>query len=225
MKNAYLLVIVMLCFAHGCSTVRETATNSGPNSNTPGGTKSTGMGGQTASGDPKENVIKASKKLLELPFFTARMDGVGVNAPHMQLEYAAPDRFRISQTAGDAGGMQTVYIGDQTYIKPDDTWRNSPAGVGGSMLDMRSLFSIEGLSTLTDVKFEGEEAALDKPAFVYSYKSTTQMGSHPFTSKIWIGRDSGAPLKVSVDYSGGALKQMTILYDTDTPVRIEPPIK
>ena len=224
MKNAYLLVVVILWFAHGCSSARETTTKSGPNSNTTGGSKSTGTGGQTASGDPKENVIKAAKKLLELPFFTARMEGVGVNAPQMQLEYAAPDRFRISQTAGDAGGMQTVYIGDQTYIKPDDIWRKSPSGVGGTMLDMRSMFGVEGLGTLTDVKFEGEETVLDKPAFIYSYKSNTVMGSHPFTAKVWIGRDNGAPVKVSVDYSGGAVKQMTILYDTDTPVKIEPPI-
>jgi hypothetical protein len=53
----------------------------------------------------------------------------------------------------------------------------------------------------------------------------TPVGDHPFTSKIWIDKDTGLPMKIFVEYTNGALKHMTVNYDTVTPVTIEAPIK
>jgi hypothetical protein len=81
------------------------------------------------------------------------------------------------------------------------------------------------LKSLSDVKYEGTDSVDGKAANVYSYKNVTPKGEYPFTSKIWIRQDKGVPVKIVVDYANGTLKQMTVNYDTETPVTIEPPIK
>ena len=51
----------------------------------------------------------------------------------------------------------------------------------------------------------------------------TPKGGYPFTSKIWVGKDSGLPMRIVVEYQNGVLKTMTVNYDTETPVTIEAP--
>ena len=97
-------------------------------------------------------------------------------------------------------------------------------GDAKSIPNLRDSFTEEGLKTLTDVKFESEDSLDGKPALVYSYKNQTIVGRYPFTSKIWIGKDTGIPMKIFVEYSNGMLKNMTVNYDTETPVTIEAPI-
>jgi len=47
---------------------------------------------------------------------------------------------------------------------------------------------------------------------------------YPFTSKIWIGASDGVPKKLEVNYEGGDLKTMTVIYDTSSHITIEPPV-
>ena len=230
MKDSYLLPLTILCFTVlGCSTIRETATNAGKgapyaNSNSGTANSSPSKRAATASADPKEDVIKASKKFIELPSFSAKMEATGKNELRMQVDYAAPDKFRILYLGGTAAGMEMIMIGKQTYMKNDGKWSKMPVNLGGSIPNLRDSFTEEGLKTLTDVKFDGDDTVDGKPALVYSYKNTTPKGDYPFTSKIWIGKDSGIPMKIAVDYAEGALKTMNVVYDTETPVEIEPPI-
>lgn len=152
------------------------------------------------------------------------MEGTGVNELHMQVDYAAPDRFHIHYLGGTAAGMEIIIIGKQTYMKTGGTWRKTPVGLGDAMPTLRDSFTEEGLKTLSDAKFEGDDTVDGKPALLYSYKNVTPKGNYPFTSKIWIGKDSGLPMKITVDYSNGTLKQMKVVYDTETPISIEPPV-
>jgi len=80
------------------------------------------------------------------------------------------------------------------------------------------------LKTLSDVKFEGEDKVDGKPALAYSYKNVTPVGNYPFTAKIWISKETGVPMKTYVEYTNGMLKNMTVNYDTETKVVIEPPV-
>ena len=80
-------------------------------------------------------------------------------------------------------------------------------------------------SSLTDVKFEGDDTVDGKPALVYSYGNVTPVDNYPFTSKTWVNKSTGLPMKLYVEYSNGILKHMTVNYDTESPVTIEPPIK
>lgn len=184
-----------------------------------------GAKGGTATGgsDPKADVIAASKKFLDLPFFTARMEGVGQTEIKSQVEYAAPDRYHVKYLGGTGGGMEMIWIGQNSYMNLNGKWTKMPA-TNTSIPTLRDSFTDEGLKTLTDVTFEGEDTVDGKPAFAYGYKNVTPEGNYPFTSKIWIAQDTGVPMKIYVEYANGTLKNMTVTYDIESKVTIEPPV-
>ncbi len=214
----------------GCARIQELAnsakspssgnTNSAEPKNT-----GTSSGAVTGGDDPKQEIIEASRRFIELPFFTAKMDGMGQSELKMQVAYAEPDRFHVTYLAGTGAGMEIIFIGKDMYMKTGGTWRKSPGAVGDSIPNLRDSFTEEGLKTLSDVKFEGEDEVDGKDAFRYSYKNVTPKGNFPFSSKIWVSQDTGVPMKIAVDYDNGVLKHMNVNYDTETPVTIEPPIK
>ena len=170
---------------------------------TGGGAGGSGKGTATGGSDPKADIVEASKKFID---------------------FVAPDRFHIKYLGGTGAGMEIIYIGTDSYMKTGDKWSKMPSS-GVNIPNLRDSFTEAGLKTLTDVKFEGEDTVDGKPAMAYSYKNVTPVGAYPFTSKIWISQQSGLPLKIYVEYSNGMLKNMTVNYDTESPVSIEAPIK
>jgi outer membrane lipoprotein-sorting protein len=196
---------------------------------TSGGT-SKGSGGSspldsdTRNADPREAVVEASNKFIALPYFTAKMEGVGQTEIKSEVKFAAPDRFHVKYLGGTGAGMEMVFLGKDMYMNANGKWTKMPS-TGTSLPTLRDSFTEEGLKTLTDVKFEGSDTVDGKPTYVYSYKNVTPAGNYPFTSKIWVGEDTGLPVKIFVEYTNGALKHMTINYDTETPVTIDAPIK
>lgn len=194
-----------------------------------GGGSGTGSGssGGSASGgsDPKADVIAASKKFIDLKSFSAKTEGMGQTEIKSQIDYVAPDRYHVSYLAGTGAGMEMIMIGGQSYMKPaGGSWSKMP-GDAKAIPNLRDSFTDEGLKTLSDVKFEGDETLEGKPAMVYSYKNVTPVGNYPFTSKSWISKTTGLPMKIYVEYFNGMLKNMTVTYDTESPVTIEAPIK
>lgn len=190
------------------------------------GTGSGSSGGSATGGsDPKADVIAASKKFIDLKSFSAKTEGMGQTEIKSQIDYVSPDRYHVSYLAGTGAGMEMIMIGGQSYMKPaGGSWSKMP-GDAKSVPNLRDSFTDEGLKTLSDVKFEGDETLDGKPAMVYSYKNVTPVGNYPFTSKSWISKATGLPMKIYVEYSNGMLKNMTVTYDTESPVTIEAPIK
>jgi hypothetical protein len=212
------LVFLLLGFAVlGC---RLPASLSGSSSGGTGGSKGTATGGS----DPKEDVIQASKKFIALPAFTANMEGMGQTEIKSQVAYAAPDKFHVKYLGGTGAGMEIIFIGNQMYMKTGGKWSKMPTAQGTSIPNLRDSFTEEGLKSLSDVRYEGADNVNGKSAAVYSYKNVTPVGNYPFTSKIWISEDTGLPMKIYVEYSNGMLKNMTVNYDTETPVTIEAPV-
>src|SRR3954454_2075466 len=82
---------------------------------TGGSANGTGSRGGTATGgsDPKADVIAASKKLIDLKSFSAKMDGMGQSEIKSQVDYQAPDRYHIQYLGGTGAGMKMIVIGDQ----------------------------------------------------------------------------------------------------------------
>ena len=213
-----LLVLVVI----GCKWASLQNETSGTNEST--GSSSASKGGKaTASSDPKADVVAASKKFLELPYFTANMEGKGDTEIKSQVAYLAPDRFHVKYLGGTGGGMEMIWIGKDSYMNMNGKWTKMPAS-DTSLPNLRDSFTEEGLKTLTDVTFEGEDSVDGKQALVYGYKNVTPQGNFPFTSKIWVSQDTGAPMKIFVEYTNGALKNMTVKYDTESKVTIEPPV-
>ena len=166
-----------------------------------GGGPAPGGSGGTATGDadPRADVVAASKKFIDLKSFTANMDGMGQTPIQSKVEYAAPDRFHITYLGGTGAGIEMIMIGDQMFMKTGGKWSKMPTANKTSIPTLRDSFTEEGLKTLTDVKFEGEESVDGTAALAYSYKNQTPVGGYPFTSKIWLGKESGLPLKIIVD--------------------------
>ena len=214
MKKLSAASIVLLLVVIGCKLPSSLSGGAG------GSSKGTSSGGS----DPRADVVEASKKFLALPFFTAKMEGTGQTEIKSQVEYAAPDKFHIKYLGGTGVGMEIIYIGKDSYMKSGDKWSKMP-GSGTNIPNLRDSFTEEGLKTLSDVKFDGEDTIDGKPAMAYSYKNVTPVGAYPFTSKIWLSQKTGVPLRIYVEYSNGALKNMTVNYDTESPVSIEAPIK
>lgn len=186
------------------------------------GASGSSQGTATGGSDPKADIVAASSKFIALPFFTAKMEGVGQTEIKSQVAFAAPDRYHVKYLGGTGSGMEMIWIGNEMYMNANGKWTKMPMS-NTSIPTLRDSFTEEGLKTLTDVKFEGEDTVDGKPAMVYSYKNTTPVGNYPFTSKIWVGEDTGLPIKIFVEYTNGTLKHMTVNYDTETPVNIEPP--
>jgi hypothetical protein len=218
MKKLSIVSLVLLLVALGCKL--PSSLSGGGGSATGGTSKGTATGGS----DPRSDVIDASKKFIALPFFTANMEGTGQSEIKSQVEYVAPDKFHIKYLGGVGAGMEMIMIGKDSYMKNGDKWAKMP-GNGGNIPNLRDSFTEEGLKSLTDAKFEGEDTIDGRPAMAYSYKNVTPVGSYPFTSKMWVSQKTGVPLRIYVEYGNGVLKNMTVNYDTDTPVTIEAPIK
>jgi len=215
MKKVYSTTFVLLLIVFGCKL---------PSALTGGGAGGSGKGTATGGSDPKADIVEASRKFIALPHFSAKMEGTGQTEIKSQVDFVAPDRFHIKYLGGTGAGMEIIYVGTDSYMKTGDKWSKMPSS-GVSIPNLRDSFTEAGLKTLTDVKFDGEDTVDGKPAMAYSYKNVTPVGGYPFTSKIWIGQQSGIPLKIYVEYSNGMLKNMTVNYDTESPVSIEAPIK
>jgi negative regulator of sigma E activity len=217
MRNLFIVSAILVFFVLGCSKIGQLLPGSKGGSNSPRLT--------SAGADPKQEIIDASKKFIALPAFSAKMEGMGQTEIKSQVDYKAPDRYHVMYLGGTGAGMEMIIIGNDMYMKAAGKWMKSPGSNAASIPTLRDSFTEEGLKTLSDVKYEGEDKVDGKPAYAYTYKNVTPKGQYPFSSKIWIGQDTGVPMKIVVDYTNGVLKQMTVNYDTESPVTIEPPIK
>jgi hypothetical protein len=224
MKNNKLIPFVVLLLVLIACKLPSLSGNGATNGSTTGGTTTGGTQGTATGGsDPKADVTEASRKFIQLDSFTANMNGEGQTAINSKVEYQAPDRFRIKYLGGTGAGMEMVVIGKDMYMKTGDKWTKMPGS--GNIPNLRDSFTEEGLKSLNDVKYEGDETVDGKQTSVYSYKNVTPVGSYPFSCKIWVRHDKGIPMKIFVEYSNNqALKNMTVNYDVDTPVQIDPPL-
>ena len=189
-----------------------------------GGSGAGGKGTATGGSDPRADVVEASKRFIALPSFRANMEGIGQSEIKSQVDYQAPDRFHVKYLGGTGAGMEMIFIGKDGYMKSGDKWTKMPGG--DNIPTLRDSFTEDGLKSLSDVKYEGNETVNGTATSAYTYKNVTPVGDFPFTSKMWVRNDTGVPLKIFVEYTNNqALKNMTINYDTDAKITIEPPIK
>ena len=217
MKRHYIVFLILSLAVMGCKLPGFLGGGGG-------GRSADGKGTATGGADPKADVIEASKRFIALPSFRANMEGVGQSEIKSQVEYLAPDKFHVKYLGGTGAGMEMIFIGKDGYMKSGDKWTKMPGG--GNIPTLRDSFTEDGLKTLSDVKYEGDENVNGVATSVYSYKNVTPVGDFPFTSKMWVRSDTGVPLKIFVEYTNNqALKHMKVDYDTDAKITIEPPIK
>jgi outer membrane lipoprotein-sorting protein len=231
MKNLSVVFIILMLFALGCRMPRflEVGNTEAPSDNASEGTEvaATENPATVPTDDPRSDVIRTSKKFLDRQNFSATMDGEGKTPMRIQLDYQHPDRFHMTyRQPGGEVQTETIIIGRDMYMRVGQNWQKMPGALGKTVPQIRELFDEKGLETLTDVEYVGEDPVKGERAYLYRYSNEAGKGGspHPFTSQIWVRASDGLPAKIEVDYEGGDLRTLTIVYDYDKPVSIEPPI-
>jgi len=179
-----------------------------------------GSGGAGSSADPKEAVVAAAKKFMDLKYFIASIDNMAEKQSHSEVKFVAPDKYHIKNDAGEI-----VMIGRKSWLKSssDGKWTSMPDADPATMGGVRDSFKEEMIKAGTDFKSEGEETVGGTPSYVYSFKSKTVSGGYPFTMKLWVSKATGVPRKSHAEFSNGFLKWADVMYETDTTVTIDPP--
>ena len=230
MKLEHILPLVLLAAAAlGCSQIREMADTGDSAANTANANSTDAANGATSgtsegsapSGNPNADINRMADAFLAQRSFRAKMVGSGQTPMNMELEFVAPDRFRIKNT----NAPDMVIVGKNVYIENEGRWQKIPGDLGSSVLDMRKAWDEEGRKWFTDVKYVGEDTANGKPAYVYTYHNKGADGVGENDSKIWIGKSNGLPVRIEANYKKGTLRSMTIDYDYDADISIEPPVK
>src|SRR5256885_9606061 len=138
MKNLPLIALFCLTFTLGCGLsgrLANLASNTGSSNGSSSGPGTSGGGSSAPTGDPREDIIRASHKFLDLPKFSGKMDGTGKTELHMKLEYVKPDRYHMYMY--DPSGQpktETIIIGGDMYVKMGGQWRKFPSTVKTDML-------------------------------------------------------------------------------------------
>jgi outer membrane lipoprotein-sorting protein len=227
MKNtsAWIALVILLavtgCKLPGMFRSGDTSnSNSGNTTTTSDGTTSSTSGGISPSGDAMEDLKAAFKRVREVRAFQAVMNGTGGKDDlHMEMGYAAPNRYRIKN-----GPTETIIIGDDTYMNLGGKWRKFPINMGSMIQKLKETWTDETLKSIHDAKYAGEDSVNGKPSLVYTYASNAHEGVSPYTTKLWLAKDTGLPQKFEIEYIGGSLKNLTTSYEyNDVP--IDPPVK
>jgi outer membrane lipoprotein-sorting protein len=225
-KNLLIPMLILIAVVLGCSRLRETATgpaNSGTSVETAPESSGSGPAPEefAPAGNPRGEIEKMAERFMAVNSYRAEMNGEGDMPMRTELEFIAPDRYRIKT----GNTMEMVVIGKKTYMKLAGRWQEMDVPLDNSIADMRSSFNSEGMKWLKGVKFEREGSLNGKAAYIYTYQASAPDNSGENHSTLWLDRSNGLPLRIVATYKSGNLRSMTIDYDYETPVTIDPPVK
>jgi outer membrane lipoprotein-sorting protein len=231
MKNSLSLpFLLLLALVLGCSSLREMARSAGneaPN-DAPAGEKPADdpekASSFTPGSDAKADLEEMSRRFMDAAAFQAKMTGTGKAKMDAAVDFVAPDRFRISTNAMGGQYVEMVIVGDQTYMNMGGKWQKMPKTDLSSILGFRQAFTEEGMKWIKDVSYKGEETLEGKLVHIYTYRGKTPDGGSDFSSKLWIGKSDGLPIRITANYSKGDLKTMQIDYKYDARITIEAPM-
>jgi hypothetical protein len=146
------------------------------------------------------------------------------------VEYVAPDRYHII-----ADPTEYVIIGQKVYIKQNEVWTESQIPTT-NIIDPDFFKRLE--ESISDIQFVGTDSLNGKPMQVCQYKSKLKVGDTEslVQTKLWMGVADNLPYKMIMDGETASLDSSTgkvvgvksvatILYEYDSTIKIESPIK
>lgn len=217
MKRIIVLTAFVLC-AFGCRTTEEIGTKT---ANAPAANAATNSQPNepvkeevfTAGVNPRADLISATQKLQKLTFWSARITSETTPDANAEMQYVAPDRYRIKKTDGEV-----IVIGNDSFSNENGKWEKLDDNIGEFIREQTRSGIEQGVRNLKDVQIVGKEKVGDKDATVYAHK----FGD--ISTKVWIGTESGLQLKNEVEANvGGKTEKQTTVYDYDKKVTIEAP--
>lgn len=220
MKKILILTVFAIA-AFGCSKTEEVK-NTAPVNNAPAANTATNTAANTSvvkeetytsGANPRADLISATQKLQKLPFWSARITSVTMPETNAEMQFVAPDRYRIVKADGEV-----IVIGNSSYSKEQGKWTVLEDDIGEFIREQTRAGMEEGVRNLQNVEVVGKDKVGGKDATVYSHKFGDIM------TKVWIGTESGLQLKNEVEANiGGTIQKQTTIYDYDKPVKIEAP--
>lgn len=219
--NAALPLVVLATSALACSWLGDEPATNSANVASNAAVNVTGNSASSAAvrENPVADIDAMADKFLAQRSFRAKMLGTGAKDVKTDLEFVAPDRFRIKT----GPGMETIVIGKDVYISLDGSFTKLPGAMGNSVPDLRSTFEKEGRQWFSDVRYVGEETVNGRPVYTYEYVNKGPQNVGENNSKIWVAKDDGLPLRIESRYRSGDLKTMTIDYEYDPNIKIDVP--
>lgn len=152
---------------------------------------------------PEDEMKASMDKFLKAKSFHAVMDMQGARSMAIEMDFVAPDRYRMQMPTGTQ-----VVIGDTMYMQVNGRSMKAPLPPG-TLTQWRDPLRIEENKAGMSVESLGNDSVDGQPAKKYLVKHTEPTPSE-FT--FWIGGD-GLPLQlVSQGESQGKPYSMTLRY-------------
>jgi hypothetical protein len=122
----------------------------------------------------------------------------GTTTTAMHGEVVLPDKFHLFSTLSGGPEREYIIIGSTTYAKVGGQWAQLQIDLSGMLANFIDRLDPEAIS---DVRLVGSEDVNGTPTFVYIYTYTNTVEGTLITSKVkmWVGVDSGLPLKQVVN--------------------------
>lgn len=213
-----LLIIVAATLA--CSWLNDdSASHSGTPASNSNATANTTTTTTTTRENPAADIDAMADRFLTQKSFRAKMVGTGKKDVTTDLEFVAPDRFRIKT----GPGLETIVIGKDVYVSLEGSFMKLPGGIPDSIPNLREAFDKDGRKWFSDVRFVGEETVDGRPAYTYEYVNKGPQSTGENNSKIWVAKDDGLPLRLESRFKTGDMKTMTIDYEYDPNIKIDVP--
>lgn len=167
---------------------------------------------------PKEDMKAMSAKFLALRTYHVSMQNSDKRVPKSEIDFAAPDRYRMEMGAG----MGTQYVvGDTMYMTVQGRSMRVPMPKG-TMTQWRQMdYAFREIDRM-QVEALGAEAVGGKPTKKYRM---TQGGQTPTSTVLWVGAD-GYPVKLETTGSAGGRSYTTTMFYSrfnDPTIRVVPP--
>ena len=218
-RDLAISLILLTAVAIGCSQIRGPEAANSTNSAEANSAANNSTAVTATRENPAADIEAMADKFLAEKTFRAKMRGTGEKEVKTDLEFVAPDRFRIKT----GPGLETIVIGKDVYLSMNGSYQKLPGAMDGSIPDLRATFNKEGRKWFSDVRFVGEESVNGKPSLVYEYKNKGEGNLGENDSKIWVAKDDGLPLKIESRYKRGNLRTMIIEYEYDPNITIDVP--
>lgn len=192
------------------STPADTAA---PTETEPAGTLEKAAAALNPLSSPEEEVKASMDKFLKAKSFHAVMDMQGAQDMAIEMDFVAPDRYRMKMPAGTQ-----VIIGDTMHMQAEGRSMKMPLPKG-TLTQWRDPLKIEEHKAGMSVESLGNDSVDGQPAKKYLVKHAEPKPSQPQSSQsqsneftFWIG-DDGLPLQlVSQGETQGKPYSMTLRY-------------
>ncbi|CAN5851115.1 hypothetical protein BH20ACI4_BH20ACI4_12850 [soil metagenome] len=171
------------------------------------------------SANPKDDLLNSTKRLQAYNAWSATLENNLMPEMKTELEYSKPDRYRIKNPLSEV-----IVIGSDGYIKEQDKWKKIPEDIGAQIEAMKKSFNAESMKTIKEVSKSDTEKIDGKDAILYTYSIEPGPNTPNNSTKVWIAKDSGLPLKIIVEtVNADATQRVTTIYNYTKQVKIEAP--